>query len=242
MISAVRARLGGEQREQRLTRQIEALLAEEEQFARRRVELVEREQHLQAQMAELERRAADHRRQASARAAELRSHAARLAERERAVDERMKVLEETARRRARELAHEAVAIKAKEQELLARGQLPSVGVAPVATPADPLPQTIPEPQPRATPTWVSRALEPERGPRLEPIPVLRPGAAPDGGWNLDRLERWVEERGARFPGRVEEWRYYVVYMREFADMGGILPSSFDRLVWDAFGDLLGTAP
>jgi hypothetical protein len=30
-------------------------------------------------------------------------------------------------------------------------------------------------------------------------------------------------------------------MREFANVDSTLPSSFDRLVWDVFGDLLATA-
>ena len=121
-------------------------------------------------------------------------------------------------------------------------------MAPEAAPADLLAPAFSEPQPWAapppppTPRWLSHALQLEHGPPLEPIPVLQRGAAPEGGWNLDRLERWVEERGDRFPGRVEEWRYYMVYMRGFANVDGVLPSSFDRLVWDAFGDLLGTAP
>jgi hypothetical protein len=231
----VRARLGGEQHEERLTRQIEAFLAEEEEFARRRAKLTERERRLRAQVAELERRvAADH--------SEVGDRAAELAERERAIDERMKVLEKTVRRRARELAQEAVALKTKEQELVARERRLAAG-APAAPPDLPPPPVF-QGQPQAAPPPPSAPPppEPEPGRRLEPIPLLRHGAAPEGGWNLDRLERWIEERGDRFPGRVEEWRYYIVYMRDFANVDGILPSSFDRLVWDVFGELLSTVP
>jgi hypothetical protein len=226
----VRQRLGGEH-EERLTRQIEAFLAEEEEFARRRAKLTERERRLRAQVAELERRAAvDH--------SEVGDRAAELAERERAIDERMKVLEKTVRRRARELAQEAVALKTKEQELVARERRLAAG-APTA-PADPLPPPVFQRQPQAAPP--PPPPEPEPGRRLEPIPVLRHGAAPEGGWNLDRLERWIEERGDRFPDRVEEWRYYIVYMRDFANVDGVLPTSFDRLVWDVFGELLARVP
>ena len=64
---------------------------------------------------------------------------------------------------------------------------------------------------------------------------------PDGGWNLDRIERLVEEHSDAHPGRLDEWRYYLLYLREFAEIGGALPRSFDWLVWDAFGDLLQQA-
>jgi len=110
-----------------------------------------------------------------------------------------------------------------------------------AAPPDILPPPVFQQQSQAAPPPPSAPPppEPEPGRRLEPIPLLRHGAAPEGGWNLDRLERWIEERGDRFPGRVEEWRYYIVYMRDFANVDGVLPSSFDRLVWDVFGELLG---
>lgn len=230
----MRARLGGEQHEERLTRQIEAFLAEEEEFARRRAKLTERERRLRAQVAELERRVAvDH--------TEVGDRAAELAERERAIDERMRVLEKTVRRRARELAQEAVALKTKEQELVARERRLAAGVP--SAPSDLSPPPVFQRQPTAPPPATAPPPpEPEPGRRLEPIPLLRHGAAPEGGWNLDRLERWIEERGDRFPGRVEEWRYYTVYMRDFVNVDGILPSSFDRLVWDVFGELLGTVP
>ncbi len=63
-------------------------------------------------------------------------------------------------------------------------------------------------------------------------------SAPGGRWNLDRIQRLVEEHADADPGRLEEWRYYLLYLREFAEPGGALPRSFDSLVSDAFGDLL----
>ena len=85
----------------------------------------------------------------------------------------------------------------------------------------------PEPEPTA-------AREP--GEDTQEILVEKP--PPAGGWNLNRIERLVEANAETNPGRVDEWRYYLLYLREFAEIGGALPNSFDRLVWDAFGDLL----
>jgi hypothetical protein len=65
-------------------------------------------------------------------------------------------------------------------------------------------------------------------------------ARPDeNGWNLNQLEGLVEQSAAAFPGRIDEWRYYLLYLREFANVNGVLPRSFDWLVGEAFGDLLG---
>jgi hypothetical protein len=46
----------------------------------------------------------------------------------------------------------------------------------------------------------------------------------------------LAERGDAFPDRVEEWRYYIVFLSEHADDGGALPASFDYLVEDTFAD------
>jgi hypothetical protein len=52
------------------------------------------------------------------------------------------------------------------------------------------------------------------------------------------LEQLIEQRGAEFPDRVEEWRYYVLFLSEHADEHGALPASFDYLVEDTFAELL----
>jgi hypothetical protein len=36
--------------------------------------------------------------------------------------------------------------------------------------------------------------------------------------------------------RIEEWRYYLIYLRSYAAMDGSLPPSLDGLVADVFGD------
>jgi hypothetical protein len=48
----------------------------------------------------------------------------------------------------------------------------------------------------------------------------------------------VEERGASYPDRVELWRSYLVVLEEHAGPDGTLPSSFDALVENEFGELL----
>jgi hypothetical protein len=61
---------------------------------------------------------------------------------------------------------------------------------------------------------------------------------PQSGWDLNRLEALVEQNASAFPGRIEEWRYYLLYLREFANVNGVLPRSFDWLVGQALGDLV----
>jgi hypothetical protein len=58
------------------------------------------------------------------------------------------------------------------------------------------------------------------------------------GWNLDALTRLVEERADEFPDRVDEWRYTLFYLRNEARVDGTLPSKFDALVEECFGELL----
>jgi hypothetical protein len=58
------------------------------------------------------------------------------------------------------------------------------------------------------------------------------------GWDLNRLEVLVEESAVAFPGRIDEWRYYLRYLREFANVNGVLPRSFDWLVGEAFGEVV----
>ena len=52
------------------------------------------------------------------------------------------------------------------------------------------------------------------------------------------LEQIVAERGDAFPDRVDEWRYYIVFLSEHADPDGALPASFDYLVEETFADAL----
>jgi hypothetical protein len=74
---------------------------------------------------------------------------------------------------------------------------------------------------------------------VQPVEAPPPELRPEGhGWDLNRLEALVEEGAAAFPGRVDEWRYYLLYLREFANVNGVLPRSFDWLVGEAFREVV----
>jgi hypothetical protein len=53
------------------------------------------------------------------------------------------------------------------------------------------------------------------------------------------LERLVRERARAFPDRVDEWTYYLIYLREYADAGGRLPETFEPLIEEVFAEILG---
>jgi O-antigen ligase len=73
-------------------------------------------------------------------------------------------------------------------------------------------------------------------PALAAVPA---SAGPEaGGHRLEDLERLVAARGDEHPERVEEWRYYLLYLRDYSDPDGYLPASVDWLIADVFGDLL----
>jgi hypothetical protein len=57
-------------------------------------------------------------------------------------------------------------------------------------------------------------------------------------WNLWELERIAHAEGHREPGRLEEWSYLFVHLRRFAAADGSLPTEFDALVRESFGELL----
>jgi transcriptional regulator with XRE-family HTH domain len=67
-----------------------------------------------------------------------------------------------------------------------------------------------------------------------------PAVAAEGGVNLDALEHTLDERAGDFPDRVDEWRAYIVFLREFAHADGELPSTFNTLVREVFGELVAT--
>ena len=83
-----------------------------------------------------------------------------------------------------------------------------------------------------------------RAPEIAPVPVeVRELPQLDThGWNLDALTRLVEERADEFPDSADEWRYTLFYLRNEADIDGTLPSKFDALVDECFGELLGVSP
>ncbi len=117
-----------------------------------------------------------------------------------------------------------------------------------ADPREPEPAPAPRPAPVA-PTPAPVVLEPvPLAPEPEPEPVLEPEPEPEPelppaakvpvSWNVWELERLAREHVGDDVVRNEELSYLVVYLRDFANAEGALPSDFDELVRESFGDLL----
>ena len=121
-------------------------------------------------------------------------------------------------------------------------------LAPEPPPRPPAPE--PAPPPQRPPLRPVPTPEPEPAPPpSEPMPV--PPAARSGvvdlrtrvtaaprRWNLWDLERRARDEQQRDPGRYEEWSYLFVHLRQFATPDGFLPTEFDGLVRESFGELL----
>jgi transcriptional regulator with XRE-family HTH domain len=60
------------------------------------------------------------------------------------------------------------------------------------------------------------------------------------GFNLDAIEHTLDERAAEFPERADEWRTYIVFLRDFVQADGELPGTFNPLVQEVFRELLAT--
>ena len=85
----------------------------------------------------------------------------------------------------------------------------------------------------AAPAPLAVALEPRVVPAVE---RRRPRVT------VDRLDRLLHERADARSDRASEWRYTLVYLRGYAGLDGRLPQSFDPLVDEVFGELLGPVP
>ena len=138
------------------------------------------------------------------------------------------------------------------------------------SPPAPEPPARPEPEPASEPPApepAPAAPEPEPAapspPPLRPVPTPpppppatpRPAAAARGvidlrtrmtaqprRWNLWDLERRARDEAAQAdPLRYEEWSYLFVHLRQFASPDGSLPTEFDGLVRESFGELLERA-
>jgi hypothetical protein len=123
----------------------------------------------------------------------------------------------------------------------------SVRVSPaVEAPREPEPEPEPSPEPPRIVAVPPPPPEPE--PEVEPGPepelarVVAYIPANDGPreWNLWELERAARDHVSDDVVRQEERSYLLMYLREFAGPDGVLPSDFDGLVRDAFGDVLHT--
>jgi outer membrane biosynthesis protein TonB len=100
---------------------------------------------------------------------------------------------------------------------------------------------VPEPEPEPEP---EREPEPEPEPEPEvgraPVVHLDPLAREPREWNLWDLERAARETAGEDAERDEERSFLLMYLRDFAGPDGSLPTSFDALVRDSFGDLIGS--
>jgi type IV secretory pathway VirB10-like protein len=132
--------------------------------------------------------------------------------------------------------------------------------SPVRVRAQPLVEAHPEPEPEREPEPVPSLelprivavppppLEPEPEPEARPEPqpeaarvvAFIPASEGPREWNLWELERAAREHATDDVVRNEERSYLLMYLREFAGPDGILPTDFDGLVRDAFGDVLHT--
>jgi hypothetical protein len=114
---------------------------------------------------------------------------------------------------------------------------------PVQSQREPEPEPTPEP-PRivAVPSPAPSEPDPQPEPEPDAARVVAFIQANDGPreWNLWELERAARDHATDDVVRNEERSYLLMYLREFAGPDGVLPTDFDGLVRDAFGDVLHT--
>jgi hypothetical protein len=199
----------------------EALKREQKELARRERELSRQLGQVEAEQNALAARANDLRERQlaiEARAAELAHHERELVEREQAMTGRQRAILTAAadleqRRRSLEERERALARRDAEQEQQVQDS--SHEVVPASTEVR------------------------EFAERHMPPPPEPSSAAEGYRWNLDTLTRLVEESADDFPDRVDDWRYTLFYLRNEARIDGALPSRFDSLVEECFGELVG---
>jgi hypothetical protein len=107
---------------------------------------------------------------------------------------------------------------------------------------EPQPATEPSPEPLhivAVPSPPPE-LEPEPEPDAARVVAFMPANDDPREWNLWELERAARDHASDDVARNEERSYLLMYLREFAGPDGVLPTDFDGLVRDAFGDVLDT--
>jgi outer membrane biosynthesis protein TonB len=114
---------------------------------------------------------------------------------------------------------------------------------PEASPEPAPPDTLPDQPPVAAVAPVPQPVpDAEPAPRRESQPRVVPLTPRTLGvpqqWNLWELERIARERGGADVLRDEERAFLLMYLREFAGADGVLPTSFDGIVREAFGDVL----
>jgi hypothetical protein len=113
---------------------------------------------------------------------------------------------------------------------------PEPAPPPQRPPLRPVPPPPPEPAP---PPPLQPAAEPARPTASSDVVELRMRATIQPRcWNLWDLERRARDELPRDPIRYEEWSYLFVHLRQFATPDGSLPTEFDGLVRESFGELL----
>jgi hypothetical protein len=56
--------------------------------------------------------------------------------------------------------------------------------------------------------------------------------------NIHKLAALVEHRRGEFPDEAESWSWYLISLREVAELDGRLPGSVEALVYEVFDSLL----
>ena len=198
-------------RERELDRRVSAVTARELVLGKRAGELGARERELEQTGAALDKTVAE----LEAQAAELDALAGELDAREADLDQR-------------------------ERELAAPPRQPLVSVPPPAAEPEPVPAPVPMPLPIPVP-----GPGPAPAPAPMPEPELPPAAVAEvvhprfgAGFNLIELEHLVAVRGKEFPDREVEWTSYLFFLRDYSDVDGALPETFDYLVEDVFAELI----
>lgn len=116
---------------------------------------------------------------------------------------------------------------------------PTPEPAPAPPPARPPLRPVPPPPPEPAPPPLQPAAEPMRPAASSDVVDLRMRATiQPRRWNLWDLERRARDEVPRDPIRYEEWSYLFVHLRQFATPDGSLPTEFDGLVRESFGELL----
>jgi hypothetical protein len=249
--------------EARLLEKVEALVTERERLAAREAALATREREVTAKLKELRAAAeavpakpvpakpvpaaaADDLRRREGelearvtglakREQELARRAASVAARERELDARPDPAPDgDLVRREAELAERVSALTRRELELARTAS--SVAARERELEVRQAPQPVPHAAPRTT-----APEEPDPEPVPRPVATATASGAANGTrgrWNLVSLERLVDERGAEFPDRLEEWASYLYFLREYADVNGAVPAGFDALIDDTFSELV----
>ena len=211
--------------ERHLAERVESLAEMEARLAARESALETREREVTAKLDELRRTA----KAAPAQAAEDAAAAERLAAHERELERREQELAErgaTVERRERALAARAAELQQLEAKIDERRAAQATTLEPAAPEPAPMQPAPPVPAPHAAP---------EPAASVEAAPA---NGSQSTGWRLAELERLVESHAPDRPDRAEEWRSYLFYLRDYVDADGRVPSHFDWLIEDTFGELL----